>query len=203
MAVEVTSKEMIELFSDLIKIGIPSIIALVGVVFSFVLAIKGHKKDLLIENLRAETDVEKERNSRKGELIQDISLGISQIHTITIKYGTKLSAKIETEESGEIFPDKNRIELSSIYDKLNKDLHIGIDVKAKVYLLGNAQVIKSFQEYWSSITEFSMSCSPGDQITYKEVGNKLLVIGKNQESVYSLLSNIYLLAEVSSNEIQL
>lgn len=68
-----------ELLSDLIKIGVPSLIALAGTISSVVLAIKGNRKDIQIEKLRIENEAEKERNKRKGELIEQISVNLTKL----------------------------------------------------------------------------------------------------------------------------
>lgn len=196
MEEQVISKELIELYSDLVKIGIPSLIALIGAISSFLLATKNIKKDIKIENLRIDKELEAKRNERKGALIQDASDVLTELQSYFIKYGSSLAAKIETLEAGESYPQKEAHRLSTYYDQLNKAMRKGAGALSKLHLLGDSDAIQYFNVYWSSVTGFSMNYAPRDNNSYQNLMKEMLIVKQNHEAVFSILSDIYLLKKL-------
>ena len=187
--------EEAKLYSDLIKIGIPSLIALVGAISSVILAIKGHKKDLLIERMRSEKELRAERHERKGNLIQEIALGITQLHNALMQYATLYSAKLETDLAGETFPPANRTQLSEYYQSLTDTLHVDTPVKTNILLLGSSHITRLFDDYWSSVSKFSYQHRPAVDTDYDAVTRRTLRINEKQEALFKHLSKVYLLEE--------
>ena len=60
------SKAKVELYADIAKIGIPSLVAIVGIISTYLLTKAGNAKDLEIENLHVSHDTQKEVHIRTG-----------------------------------------------------------------------------------------------------------------------------------------
>lgn len=88
------SMKVNELASDLIKIGIPSLVALVGTLSSLILAWWGHRQSILITSLHHKQSKEKERDKRKGELIKLYAPDLVVPHDGFIDFSKILFAKI-------------------------------------------------------------------------------------------------------------
>ncbi|OGU13381.1 MAG: hypothetical protein A2076_17155 [Geobacteraceae bacterium GWC2_53_11] len=123
-----------DLTSDLIKIGIPSLIALVGTVSTIVLGLKSHQKDLTIASLNAEKESAKEKSRLTAELVKEISISIGEIHAIAIRYATLFAGKIDLISEGHPFP--SMIELREGHSKLLHKLHEIYETETNILLLG-------------------------------------------------------------------
>jgi len=196
MAIEQVPVVTTELLSDLIKIGIPSIIALAGIISSIILATKGHKKDIKIEQLRINNEEEKEKNKRKGELVQQISENLTKLHGSFISYATMLCAKSESDSLDEIFPEKSRKELSELYLNFVDELHDGVIIQAHVSLLGNGETYDDYHEYWSSLSNSSNILNPNnDNIVYKVITDRIQTISEKYRVTLDHLSKVFLFDE--------
>ncbi len=184
------------LLSDLIKIGIPSVIALVGTVSSVFLVIKGHKKDIKIEQLRIDNEEEKERNKRKGELIEEITLSITKLQSSFVTYATLLSAKIVTESLSEVFPEKSRKELSQFYQDFIEELHNSVTLEAHVSLLCNKGVQIKCDKYLESLRKTPDKLYLGDpSLPANEVGRKIQSLSERYRAILEHLGKVLLLKE--------
>ena len=187
------SKEMVEIYSDLVKIGIPSLVAIVGAVASFVLALKNIRKDVLIENLRIEKDLEEERNKRAGAIIEEVSSSISEIQYKLSQYASRYAAKIDVVADGLPFPPEEKQRLSTYYDQLNKTLQLGASTRTKLHLLGKEELISCFDSYWKTVTYISAHFAPHDRNRYEEVMASTLENEKRNRELMGKLSEVFLL----------
>jgi hypothetical protein len=148
------------LINDAIKIGIPSIVAIAGIISTYLLTKSGHKKDLIIESLRATHETQKEINTRTGDLIRNITISLSRLHHTMLLYANHLFAKVDMEKDGLRFPERNRKELSAQYQAFVDILHDSFSIEAQVFLLGRKDVDEKFTKYQSALTELSMNFVP-------------------------------------------
>lgn len=186
-------KEKTELLSDFVKIGIPSLIALVGLVSTFLLTKSGYKKDLLIQKIKNTHDSKKEIKERTGQLISNITINLTELHSNMIKYSSLLSAKLEVEHDGEHFPDDKRHELSQNYQELLMSLHTMFEVEAEIYLLGEKEVQKAFTDYQVKLLELHSNYQPSFNPALRD---QLIDITADirdlRENLFKLLSSSYL-----------
>lgn len=190
------SPALVELYSDIFKIGIPSLIAIVSAIFSFILSIKGHQKDIYIENLRADLEREKDKNVKVSQLINDISFNISELHAVTVQYATNKCVMQESFELNETYPEKEYLSLKKTYADLTGSIYKGTDTKTKVYLLGNQEIIKMFEKFWGSTAELTHKFSPEDNCSRQLLMKDLISVGEMQENLLLKLSGIYLNATI-------
>ncbi len=192
------SKSKAELYDDALKIGIPSIVALAGIVSTYFLTTSSHKKDLKIQALQVKYDAQKEMYSCTGDLIKNIAIGLTELHKTMLTYAGHLSAKISMEKDGLTFPEKNRKELSSQYLAYVDILHESFSIEAQTFLLGKNDIDQKFENYRSAISDLSMNFSPSigpDRL--EELQNKLLKIRDFREVLFKSLSKVYLVNEKS------
>jgi len=109
-----------ELISDLIKIGIPSLVAFAGTISSLLLAWWGNKQNTLITNLQHTHDQQIERNNRTGELAKLCARDLSRLNEKFISFGTKFYAKIDTLNCNDPWPEA---EQELITERFRKHLY--------------------------------------------------------------------------------
>ena len=193
------SKAWAELLNDIVKIGIPSLVAIAGITSTYFLTRASHRKDITIENLKIIHDTKKEVHSRTGELIQSINLGLTELHQITITYANYLWAKLDMSKDGLPFPEESRKELSSQYQKLVDCLHEIFAIEAQVYLLGVKRIDEQFVSYQSAVSDLSINFEPKIGLNkMKPLEEKLIEIRGLREKLFSSLSEVYL---IGKNEI--
>ena len=193
------SKSRADLYDDAVKIGIPSIIAIAGIISTYLLTRSGHKKDLKIETLRVEHDTKKEVHSRTGDLIKSITIGLTELHKTMLIYATNLHAKIDMEKDGVVFPEKNRKELSTQYQVYVDILHESFSIEAQVFLLGKKDINNEFINYQTALSELSMNFIPpiGPE-KLEKLQQRLFKIKDIREKLFDSLSKVYLINEKSS-----
>lgn len=188
------SKARAETFDDLIKIGIPSLIALAGIISTFCLTKSGHKKDISIQKIINTHDTEKEKNDRTGELIKNITLKLTSLHANTLKYTSLLCAKLDLEKDGHSLPADKRLELSQDYHDLLDSLHEMFQTEAEIYLLGVKEISDLYTNYQSTLIELHTTYGPSSH--HSALGDLTTMLGNIsslREKLFNLLSNNFLL----------
>jgi hypothetical protein len=183
----------VTVLSDLIKIGIPSLVALAGTVASGILAIKGHRKDLEIERLRDVNAREQERSKRSGELVRMAAVGVSRLQLTALTYANMLFAKLDMEKDKLLFPDGSQRQLSAHYQELTDQLHSVIAVQAQILLTGDVQLVERFKTYWGSMAEFCSKATPSDfEGGLGALKQWLIRLADSHDAVFEALSNLYM-----------
>lgn len=175
--------------SDLIKIGIPSLVALVGTISTIIIGLKSHQKDLTVAKLNAEKESSTEKARLKVALIREISSGIAEVHVATIEYASLFASKIDLSAKGYSFPAMD--DLRNKHKHLLNKLHDIYKTQSDVLLLGQSEVIKSFHEFYHSMTEFSEEYSPTSAADYDKVNQDTYAIYQKKETLYRQLSDLY------------
>lgn len=182
--------KQVEITSDLIKIGIPSIVALVGTICTIIVAFKSHQKDLTIAKLNAGKEQEKEKARLKAELIKEVSVNIGEIHAVAIRYVTLFASKIDLLTAGHPFP--NMAELRERHEQLLSKLLDIYETETKILLLGNVDVTKAFREFHNSLTAVCYNFNPQDSVDLDKVHQDTFLIGQKKDTLYKELSTQYL-----------
>ena len=192
------SKARAELYDDAIKIGIPSLVAIAGIISTYCLTKSGHKKDLKIEALRALNETKKEVDTRTGDLIRNITIELSRLHQAMLLYANNLFAKVDMERDGLAFPEKKKKELSAQYQAYVDILHDSFSIEAQVFLLGQKDIDEKFVSYQSALSELSMNFAPSIGPDRQEpLQQMLLQIRDLRERLFDSLSKVYLINEPS------
>ncbi len=174
--------------SDLIKIGIPSLVALVGTISTIIIGLKSHQKDLTVAKLNAEKENRTETARLRVALIREISNDIAELHVATIEYASLFASKIDLSAKGYPFPSMDG--LRDKHEHLLNKLREIYKTQSNVLLLGQAEVIKLFHEFYHSMTEFSCY-SPASTADYDKFTRDTYGINQKKEKLYQLLSALY------------
>lgn len=136
-----------ELISDLIKIGVPSVVALAGTLSSLVLAWWGHKQNLFIKKIQYLHDTQKERDFRTGDLVKNCSLEINALHDDFVAFGIMLYAKVDTLACLDPWLEAEQEVIAERFQKTVQSLQKHTAVKSYVMLLGNDELSRLYQNY--------------------------------------------------------
>lgn len=186
------SNETAQVLSDLIKIGIPSLVAIVTAVISAYLALKAHKKDLIIEKLRIADSTKKDLKTRQGELIERIAGDLNTVQVPLIKYGTFVAEDIVSDIKIPIAVEMRQMSISDAYEALSEAVQNGSRTKVDIYLLGNRSLVSAYEEYWQSLKTFLNQCSPAKGFDLDTLLSRHEVVKRKQEVILEALSNMYL-----------
>lgn len=187
-----------EVLSDLIEVGIPSLVAITGTIVSLILALKGHKKDLLIEKLKIEKEFEKERVDRKGALVSEISSDLSKLHNSFMSYGRLLNKKINLAQESVDLPSNIFEQLTQTYNELVENLRESIQIESKTRLLGNREIRKTFESYQEILSGYVESFTADTVEDVEKNERKMVRLTERYESIFKFLSKIYLVGETQS-----
>ncbi len=192
--VEITlQKKHAEILSDILKIGIPSLITLCSLLSAYLIAKKSNEKDITITKLKFDSDSNKEIMTREIELVKNVSVGLSEVHNTASQYTSLFAAKLDLLRSGLPFPKEREDNLSAAYDAYVKRLHDNIVIESNILLLGNQEIIDAFRAYHSLITSVCTNHAPHDvQIKYNDLLNEVNKLNAQKETVFRSLSARYL-----------
>jgi len=169
MSAEIALKNR-EIIGDIVKIGIPSFIAFTGLVTTYFVTVKGHKKDMTIAKLHIDNDKEKEVSQRKVQLIKDISIGISKLHSSAMAYAAKLAAKLDLAKKGIPLPAEELECVSISYQDFLSEIHNNFNNESNIYLLGNQVIIDKFRDCHFGVTNLCSAYAPYDNsINYNDL----------------------------------
>ncbi|SDX28177.1 hypothetical protein SAMN05216287_2684 [Pseudomonas kuykendallii] len=142
-----------ELISDLIKIGIPSVVALAGTISSLLLALWGNKQSTLIAKLQHHHNQEIERNNRTGELAKICAADLSKLHNHFISFCTVFFAKIDTIVCNDPWPETEQELINYRYQEALLSLSNHAAIKSYITLLGNKELTRTHQIYLNFVSE--------------------------------------------------
>lgn len=140
-----------ELISDLIKIGIPSVVALAGTLSSLILAWWGHKQSLFIKKIQYLHDIQKERDSRTGDLVRECSLQINSLHDDFVSFGIMFYAKVDTLANMDPWLEAEQEVITARFQKALDSLQRHAAVKSYVMLLGDDELSEMYKSYLAAI----------------------------------------------------
>lgn len=190
--------ETARVYSDLIKVGIPSAVAIVSATFSFFIAKKGYRKDIEIENLRTAAEIEHRRSEREGELIKDSTSKLNVLHGAFVRYGIEYATYIETQNEGGRYSAVARAKLSDLYGSAVNSLHMGTEIQTNILLLGDGELVDMFRDYQANLSKFTTMYPPDAYARYPVVTNALVSANELQDKLYKRLSAIYLLKQAQN-----
>lgn len=175
--------------SDLIKIGIPSLVALASGLYSYLLGRAGHKKDILIEKLRSDSDQWKIQSEKKSALVMDIVAKISAVENAMARHsGIFRTEKIHDESN---VPLDVMSKLRAAYDDVGVAIDACIGARAQVELLGDPELSPQFAVFLESLFTFQTKARP-DNFDPFELTEWFNRISPRKEAVLKKLSAIHL-----------
>lgn len=182
-----------ELISDLIKIGIPSVVALAGTLSSLILAWWGHKQNLFVKKMQYIHDTEQERNSRTGDLIKSCILDINSLHDNFIAFGIMLFAKVDTLIHDDPWPETEQEVIALRFQTAITSLHKHTTVKSYVMLLGNTELTHTYLTYLDTIGHVIKTYGECEMMRPDELNEFMDRSHALQLSIVKKMSAIYLI----------
>lgn len=182
-----------ELISDLIKIGIPSLVAFAGTISSLLLAWWGNKQSLLITNLQHSHDQQIERNNRTGELAKLCASDLSRLNDKFISFGTILYAKIDTLNCNDPWPEAEQELITERFQEALLSLANHTTIKSYIMLLGDDRLTDLHDAYLESVSKVTTSYA---LLGYMEQEELSIAMEKSRywhANLTKLISDIYLL----------
>lgn len=185
----------LELLSDLIKIGIPSLVALAGTLSSVAMAWWAHKQNLNIEGLKHRNEAEKERYARTGELVKLCAIEVGELHHHLTAYASVLFARMDTEAAGEPWPQAEQELLAERFQEAVAALHKHLSIQSYVVLLGDADLSKKHQEYLGVVSRL-LDMEGQKQTTSLEEHDRIVRFSRDlHHAVLNRLSAIFLMRD--------
>jgi len=177
-----------EIWSDLIKIGIPSFVALAGAYCAYHTGIKSNQKDLIIAKLGSKSKQLEDRSKLINISIVEISISITSFH-ISV---TEFISLFVSSMSGN-FSDQDKIatlikKQYSVVDKIS----CLYEVESKILLLGNTDVVTKFDDFKNNLLNIFRELKIGDKFDQETLAQRGQIIRNKKDVLYKALSDIYL-----------
>lgn len=181
------------LISDLIKIGIPSVVALAGTLSSLILAWWGHKQSLFIKKIQYLHDIQKERDSRAGDLVRDCSLQINTLHDDFVSFGVMLYAKVDTLANMDPWLEAEQEAITARFQKTLNSLQRHTAVKSYVMLLGDDELYGMYKRYLAVVGQVVGAYSSDKLMSVDELNLFIDQANGVQSEIMRKMSSIYLI----------
>lgn len=182
-----------ELISDLIKIGIPSLVAFAGTISSLLLAWWGNKQSLLITNLQHSHDQQIERNNRTGELAKLCARDLSFLNDKFIGFGTIFYARIDTLNCNDPWPEAEQELITERFQEALLSLGNHTTIKSYIMLLGDDRLADLHDTYLESVSKVTESYALFGFMEQEEFSSAMEQSRHWYINLTKLLSDIYLL----------
>lgn len=188
-----------ELISDLIKIGIPSVVALAGVISSLLLALWGNKQSILIAKLQHHHNQEIEKNNRTGELAKTCAAEVSKLHDHFISFCTIFFAKIDTLSCHEIWSETEQELISDRYQEALLSLSSHTTIRSYTILLGNEELAKTHAIYLDLVSQIINTYTESGDMDANTFENLVNQSNHWHAKLTKQISDIYLLKSNSGS----
>lgn len=176
--------------TSLIQVGIPSVVAVVSLVLTFLVTKAGHKKDLKIAEISLAGKLGEAASVRGANLVREIAEAISAVEIAIGKH----SGVFRKYSHSETFPDGPDTEASLM--SAYADLCVAIDAccgaRAKVNLLGNPEISVSFELFLEKLFGFQHEANPAIKTNRVELSLVHDEVVERVGILMQMLSTIYL-----------
>lgn len=182
-----------ELISDLIKIGIPSLVAFAGTISSLLLAWWGNKQNILITNLQHSHTQQVERNNRTGELAKLCARDLSRLNDKFVSFGTIFYAKIDTLNCDDLWPEAEQKLITERFQEALLSLGNHATIKSYILLLGDERLAGLHDAYLKTVSKITTSYALFGYMEQEEFSNAMEQSSHLHVNLTKIISDIYLL----------
>lgn len=182
-----------ELISDLIKIGIPSVVALAGTISSLLLASWGNRQSILIAKLQHHHNQEIERNNRTGELAKLCAADLSKLHERFISFCTIFFAKIDTLACNDPWLEAEQELINDRYQEALLSLSNHTTIRSYATLLGNDELARTHQIYLDLISKIINTYAKSGDMDANTFDSLVIQSNHAHAQLTKQISDIYLL----------
>lgn len=176
------------ILSDLIKVGIPSLVAIISGLVTYKISKNNANANIQIAELSHAHDKDKIYRERRHDNLNIIANGVTSIYEKGHRYLLSIAAvRMQEERNKEVsshlredMTDKY-IELDSIKNEhLNNAISLGL-------LFGDRDLISKLDEYDELITEIQSSCSFDTELPYLEISKFTIKLKKVRDDIFIIL----------------
>lgn len=176
--------------SDLIKIGIPSAVAVATLVANYLQTRKGHEKDLIIENLRHNSDARKTMAEKRSALVMEIATKITATENAFAQHSGIFRRRDITDDSE--VTDAIMEEARTAFAEVNAAVDACIGASVLVGLLGDTKIEAQFELFLQSLFTFQKYANPDKTMDPFDLMDWSAKVKRQKSAVLSALSAIYL-----------
>ena len=181
-----------ELVSDLLKIGIPSLVAIAGLVSTYFLNKQNNMKDLQITKLKIDSGSEKEIVILKRNLVEKISLHVSRVYSSFSNYGISFGAKLELIQQQKDFTQILENQLQKDYLDCGILLDNNHEAESYLHLLGDKTSLEKYTNFRNILLRIGSDYPPNKtNITRVEVLKTVAELATASKEFYKSLSSVY------------
>jgi len=176
--------------TSLIQVGVPSLVAIVSLAFTFLASRAGHKKDMRIAELTLQGKVRELTSQREATLVQDIAEAISAVenavgkHSGIFRRNAYLNGAPVTQELDS--------SLRSAYAELSSAIDACCGARAKVSLLGKHNISHSFELFLEILFGFQREANPSLPADTIQLSETFEAVKTRRDELMKQLSSVYL-----------
>ncbi|QXW19637.1 hypothetical protein KXJ72_07095 [Comamonas aquatica] len=175
--------------TDLIQIGIPSLVTLASLFVTYRLGRASHQKDIAIANLAADSEKRRMTSERKANLITEITAALADVENAHSTYsGIFRRTKIEDASA----PIALSNELQDAFGTLSSAIDRCCGARSATYLLGNSRVSGLFELYLEENFGFQQQANPLHGASLIDLNDSFIKLSSRRIELLGLLSQLYL-----------
>jgi hypothetical protein len=178
------------LLSDLMKIGIPSLVAVASAYYSYRLGRAGHQKDILIENIRSNFDKSRTESEKKSALVIEIVAKISAVENAMGRHSGVFRSeniKDETTVTSDVMA-----KVRAVFNDVEAAIDGCTGARAQVDLLGDQKLSAQFTLFLESLFTFQNKARPEENMDPFDLMDWFANVSRQKEPVLKKLSDIHL-----------
>lgn len=176
--------------TSLIQIGVPSLIAIVSLVLTFLAARAGHKKDIRIAELTLQGKVRELTSQRESTLVQEIAEAVSEVENAIGKH-SGIFRRNAYRNGAPISPELDN-NLRSAYAELSSAIDACCGARAKISLLGKPNISHAFELFLEILFGFQHEANPSLFNDTLQLSESFEEVKTRREELMQLLSSVYL-----------
>ncbi|MDF9401815.1 MULTISPECIES: hypothetical protein [Vibrio] len=185
------NKELASVVSDMFKVGIPSVVAIVTSWFTYKAGKKNSELTRTIAEMNIESEANKLASERQYALILDISHDLTEIYEQTRAYHSVLLANIKLKLEGKEVSQELELKLyknlSSQYETENSKMQF---LLSKSYLIGDQELITLVDEFRELLITTMGKLHIDTGLSFDDAVYELMPLTGKRTKIYERLSHL-------------
>jgi len=185
-------------WSDLIKVGFPSVVAGLAAFFAYITNVKNSAQkiasEIKLQNQEIEHDKQKNIHETEMKLIREITVHLTAIHESQDAYISDYRGRSFSNERDGYTNDYKDNLVSELYETCNITRSENLTkLDGLIHLLGNEEIIKKHDEFTQkSLSLIADFCSAHEPKSVTDINSYCNEYEPIVKSLFKLLSNMYL-----------
>jgi len=176
--------------SDLIKIGIPSLVTLATGLYAYLLGRAGHKKDIAIEQLRSDSANARIASEKKSALVMEVAAKISAVENAMGRHsGVFRSENIKDESTVTVDALEKAREA---FREVGNAIDACIGARVQIDLLGDSKLSARYTIFMESLFTYQAQARPDKNMNGFDLTGWFNRVGNQKAEVLRMLGEIHL-----------